>query len=112
MEILIILILLPLFIINAWMKKAAARKIKEEKERKAFQDAIQQERAAENKNIDRRQEEPNAHWYYFNKTGEKVGPITVNALKSLAQKGVVSRETVIENINGRTAVAGSVRGLE
>jgi len=52
-----------------------------------------------------------ANWHYYNKNGEKVGPVTPTALKLLAQQGVISRETVLENQNGRTAVAGDVNGL-
>ena len=52
-----------------------------------------------------------ANWHYCNKNGEKVGPITPTALKLLTQQGVISRETVLENHNGRTAVAGDANGL-
>ena len=52
-----------------------------------------------------------AHWYYYNKNGEKSGPISVAALKALAQKGLITRETKIENHTGRTAIAGEVNGL-
>ena len=37
-----------------------------------------------------------ANWFYFNKSGEKVGPIKVNVLKLLAQQGVLTRETILE----------------
>ena len=50
-------------------------------------------------------------WFYYDKNGEKVGPITVAFLKELARRGVVTRETRIENINGRSEIAGNVRGL-
>ena len=53
-----------------------------------------------------------ANWFYINKSGEKVGPISTAALKALAQQGVISPETVIENQNGRSAKAGQVNGLE
>lgn len=52
-----------------------------------------------------------ANWFYFNKNGEKIGPISVSALKALTQQGLITRETVIANHTGRTAVAGEVRGL-
>ena len=52
-----------------------------------------------------------AIWYYYNKTGGKTGPFTVAALKELVRQGVVTRETVIENTNGRTIIAGEVNGL-
>lgn len=53
-----------------------------------------------------------SNWFYFNKTGEKVGPISTTALKSLARQGLITPETKIENANGRSAIAGSVNGLE
>ncbi len=52
-----------------------------------------------------------ANWYYYNTNGKKVGPISVTALKSLVRQGLVTRDTVIENHTGRTAVAGEVNGL-
>jgi len=52
-----------------------------------------------------------AIWYYYNKNGGKTGPFTVAALKELVRQGVVTRETVIENTNGRTIIAGEVNGL-
>jgi len=53
-----------------------------------------------------------ANWYYYNKNGEKVGPISTTTLKSLALQGVITRETNIENNNGRSLIAGKVTGLE
>ena len=52
------------------------------------------------------------NWYYFNKNAEKVGPISTTALKELARQGLITKETVIENRSGRTALAGTVNGLE
>jgi general secretion pathway protein G len=52
-----------------------------------------------------------SHWYYYNADAEKIGPITPSTLKQLAQQGVVTRKTVIENINGRSTLAGQVNGL-
>lgn len=52
-----------------------------------------------------------ANWYYHNKNGEKVGPISVAALRALVQRGLVTRETVIQNHTGRTHFAGEVNGL-
>lgn len=51
------------------------------------------------------------NWYYHNTNGEKVGPITVAALKSLAAQGMITPETMIENSNGRSSLAGNVNGL-
>lgn len=52
-----------------------------------------------------------SNWYYYNMNGEKIGPITVAALKSLAAQGMIAPETVIENSNGRSTRAGKVNGL-
>ena len=52
-----------------------------------------------------------ANWYYYNKNGEKAGPISTVALKELANKGLIQRDTRIENSNGRSALAGGVNGL-
>lgn len=52
-----------------------------------------------------------ANWYYYSINDEKIGPITTNALKELATKGRITRETIIENETGRTAIAGKVNGL-
>ncbi|MCL2743018.1 MAG: DUF4339 domain-containing protein, partial [Planctomycetaceae bacterium] len=52
-----------------------------------------------------------ANWYYYNESGEKIGPISSTVLKELARQGLVTKETKIENINGRAALAGSVNGL-
>ena len=52
-----------------------------------------------------------ANWYYYNKNGERVGPIKTEVLKLLAQQGIITRETVVENTNGRSAIAGSMNGL-
>ena len=52
-----------------------------------------------------------ANWYYYDKNGEKIGPITTSALKAIAAQGHITPETVIENRNGRSVVAGTVNGL-
>jgi len=51
-------------------------------------------------------------WFYYDKSGAKVGPIRTQELKALAQQGVITPETVVENADGRTAIAGKVNGLE
>lgn len=53
-----------------------------------------------------------SNWFYYNQSGERIGPVTTATLKLLCQQGVVTSETVIENTGGRTIVAGKVRGLE
>ena len=52
-----------------------------------------------------------AQWYYFSETGEKVGPMSDNAFKSLVQNGTIKRTTIIANQFGRTVQAGNIPGL-
>ena len=52
-----------------------------------------------------------ANWYYFNKSGEKIGPITSAALKAYAQQGHITPETIIESETGRQVTADKVQGL-
>jgi len=49
--------------------------------------------------------------YYYNKNRDKVGPITVIELKTLAQQGMITPETIIENEGGKSLPAGKVKGL-
>ena len=49
-------------------------------------------------------------WYYY-KNNEKIGPISTSEIKTLAKNGFITQETVIENVNGRSAVTGKVKGL-
>ena len=52
-----------------------------------------------------------SNWYYYNESGEKVGPVSSTTLKELTRQGLVKRETKVENSNGRSALAGSINGL-
>ena len=52
-----------------------------------------------------------ANWYYFNKSGEKIGPITSAALKALAQQGHITPETIVEFEDGRIFTADKVHGI-
>ena len=52
-----------------------------------------------------------ANWHYFNENREKVGPITGRELKQLVQQGTITRETFVEDPNGRTGLAKDVKGL-
>ena len=51
------------------------------------------------------------NWHYFNENREKIGPITGKELKHLAQHGVITPETFVEDPNGRTGLAKAVKGL-
>lgn len=52
-----------------------------------------------------------AFWYYYNENGEKLGPVTDNVLKALAQQGQITQSTVLENQQGRMTEAGKIAGL-
>ena len=52
-----------------------------------------------------------ATWYYYNESGEKIGPIRGRDLKQLTQQGTVTPNTRVEDENGRTALAKNVTGL-
>jgi len=52
-----------------------------------------------------------AYLYYYNESGEKIGPITPAALKMLAQQGIVTPTTTIENSKGQSGLARKLRGL-
>ncbi len=53
-----------------------------------------------------------SHWFYYNKDGEKVGPVSGMALKALASQGHLRPETVLENAEGRQTPAEKIKGLE
>jgi len=50
-------------------------------------------------------------WYYYDKDGQKQGPITGGQLKGLAKTGQISPETVVETEGGKTSPARKVSGL-
>ena len=52
-----------------------------------------------------------ADWYYYNASGEKVGPVRGRDLKRLIQEGTITPDTTIEDSAGRTAPAKKVKGL-
>lgn len=49
--------------------------------------------------------------FYIDKRGQRVGPVTGVALKALAQQGVITQDTIIENAAGKQASAGTIPGL-
>lgn len=53
-----------------------------------------------------------AQWYYYDESGDKIGPFTPTALKKMALKGKISPEATVENDEGRSAFAKNVKGLE
>jgi cobalamin biosynthesis Mg chelatase CobN len=52
-----------------------------------------------------------ADWYYYNESGEKIGPVRGRELKKLVRQGIVTPKTKIEDNEGRTALAKHVTGL-
>ena len=52
-----------------------------------------------------------ANWYFYDQNGYKIGPIKGRELKQSAQQGLITPETVVEDENGRTALAKQVTGL-
>ena len=51
-------------------------------------------------------------WFYYNETGQKIGPINVPTLRELVKCGIIKQDTIIENSNGRSSKAGDVKGLK
>ena len=51
-------------------------------------------------------------WYYYNEKGEKIGAFSVTQIRELVKQGVIKWGTVIENANGRQALAGTMKGLD
>ena len=52
-----------------------------------------------------------ADWFYYDIQNSKIGPITSAQLKSLAAKGVINPDTVIETDADRKSTAGKIQGL-
>lgn len=52
-----------------------------------------------------------SQWYYYDPNGNKIGPTTSAALKSLVQQGLVTPETIIQTERGATVLAKSINGL-
>jgi len=50
-------------------------------------------------------------WYYYDRNGEKQGPVTGGELKGLAKTGMIMPNTVVETENGETVPASKVKGL-
>lgn len=51
------------------------------------------------------------NYFYYNASGNKIGPVTVAEIKALAQQRIITQETVVENEEGRAVVAGKIKGL-
>ena len=47
-----------------------------------------------------------AKWYYYNDNGERTGPFRGRELKQLALQGTITPETLIENDEGTSLLAG------
>ena len=51
-----------------------------------------------------------AQWYYYNESGEKI-EVTGGQLKELAKAGTITRDTIVETEEGKTAPARRVKDL-
>ena len=47
-------------------------------------------------------------WYYYDESG-KNGPFSVQQIRELVKRGIIKRKTVIENADGRSALAETMR---
>ena len=50
-------------------------------------------------------------WFYYDESGEKIGPFNVSQIRELVKQRVIKRDTIIENTGGRKMKAGEVNGL-
>jgi uncharacterized Tic20 family protein len=53
-----------------------------------------------------------ANWYYYDQAGRKCGPVDSKTLKTLVQQSLITADTIIENEQGKSAKAGTIKGLE
>ena len=51
-------------------------------------------------------------WFYYDANGRKIGPVDTATLRMQAKKGVIQRETILENVSGQRGQAGTIKGLE
>jgi hypothetical protein len=51
-------------------------------------------------------------WFFYDTNGKKHGAYSVAVIKALAESGVITPDTIIENANGRSAKAGTMKGLK
>ena len=52
-----------------------------------------------------------AVWYYFENDGQKRGPYSLVQLMQIVSQGTITRETFVEDQNGRVCAAEEVKGL-
>lgn len=52
-----------------------------------------------------------SHLYYYTSSGEMIGPLSPAVVRELVQQGIITRNTVLENSEGKTSVAEKVKGL-
>ncbi|GHT14266.1 hypothetical protein FACS1894170_11130 [Planctomycetales bacterium] len=67
---------------------------------------------ADSPNQSHRRIHQNKTWYYYDKNGQKQGPITSKELQTLAFAGAVVKGTAIETETGKKSVAVKVQGLQ
>jgi hypothetical protein len=52
-----------------------------------------------------------AHWYYYDSSNTKQGPVNGAVLKYLSSNGTIKRNTIIENSVGKQIQASKIQGL-
>jgi len=52
-----------------------------------------------------------AIWHYYNESNDRIGPVRSRDIRQLVQQGTITRETLVENENGRIALANEIIGL-
>jgi len=50
-------------------------------------------------------------WFYYDKSGNRKGPITQSALQEMAKQEIITPTTRMETDNGKSGVAGQISGL-
>jgi len=50
-------------------------------------------------------------WYYYDSNGRKQGPIVPRRILELAKSGKITPETILESEDGKSAPAGTMKGL-
>ena len=50
-------------------------------------------------------------WYYYDHNGRKQGPVVPRRILELAKNGKITPETIIETEDGKSAPAGTIKGL-
>jgi uncharacterized Tic20 family protein len=52
------------------------------------------------------------NWYYYDQTGQKCGPIDSQTLKTLAQHGIITNDTIVETETGKSDKAENIKDMD